>query len=382
MYLHRLLEKTLSQVQKTFPAVVLTGPRQSGKSTLLRHFLAARKPTILSLEEPHTRALIAEDPLSYLKRLPKPVVLDEIQYYPDITIYVKMLVDADRKPGLWFLTGSQQFALMRHVSESMAGRAAILTLPPLQMRERKKTPSLEGFMAGPSYPEPLLARKKHTTLWYSSYLQTYLERDVRTQLFVSDLRDFEQLIRLLAARTAQVLDYTSLAGPLGLSVPTVKRWVSTLSAGYIIHLLQPYFENFGKRIIKSPKIYFYDPGLPAYLLRLDQGPPIRHGPMAGALFENSVISEMLKAEWAKGTPPEFYYWHSQGGMEVDLLVPGRGGYDPVEIKLASRLKAEHSRNLKDWIGLSGRKNAVATLVTDSREAHPSPNIRNLHWEKL
>ena len=382
MYLHRLLEKTLSQVQKAFPAVVLTGPRQSGKSTLLRHFLAARKPTILSLEDPRTRSLIAEDPLAYLRRLPKPAVLDEIQYYPDITVYVKMIVDADRKPGQWFLTGSQQFTLMRHVSESMAGRAAILTLPPIQMGERKKTPNLEGFMAGPSYPQPLLAPKKHAALWYSSYLQTYLERDIRTQLAVSDLRDFEKLIRLLAARTAQVLDYTSLAGPLGLSVPTVKRWVSALSAGYIIHLLQPYYENFGKRIIKAPKIYFYDPGLPAYLLRLDQGPPVQHGPMAGALFENAVVSEMLKAGWAKGTQPEFYYWHSQGGMEVDLLVPGQGGYDPVEIKLASRLKADHARNLKYWLELSGRKNAVGTLVTDSKEEFPGAKIRNMHWENL
>jgi predicted AAA+ superfamily ATPase len=382
MYLHCLLEKTLSRVQKAFPAVVLTGPRQSGKSTLLRRFLASRKPTILPLDDPQTRALMAEDPLSYLKRLPKPVVLDEIQYYPDITIYVKMLVDADRKPGLWFLTGSQQFALMRHVSESMAGRAAILTLPPLQLRERKKAPALGGFMAGPSYPEPLLAPKSHTALWYSSYLQTYLERDVRAQLAVSDIRDFEQLIRLLAARTAQVLNYSDLAGPLGLSVPTVKRWVSTLSAGYIIHLLQPYHENFGKRILKAPKIYFYDPGLVAYLLRLDQGPPVQHGPMAGALFENAVVSEMLKAEWAKGTRPEFYYWHSQSEMEVDLLVPGKGGYDPVEIKLTSRLKPDHARNLKYWLELSGRKRAVGTLITDSREEYPGLNIRNRHWEGL
>jgi predicted AAA+ superfamily ATPase len=382
MYLHRLIEKTLARAQKTFPAVVLTGPRQSGKSTLLRYFLKPQKPTILSLDEPHTRALMAEDALSFLKRLKRPVVLDEIQYFPDITTYVKILVDENRKPGNWFLTGSQQFALMRHVSESMAGRAAILTLPPMQLRERKTIPSLDGFVTGTSYPQPLLREKNRSNLWYASYLQTYLERDVRTQLSVADLRDFEQLIRLLAARTAQVLNYSALAGPLGLSVPTVKRWVSTLEAGYIIHLLPPYFENFGKRILKAPKIYFYDPGLVAYLLGLDQGPPPLNGPMAGALFESAVVSEMLKAAWAEGDRPQFYYWHSQSGMEVDMLVPGRGGYDPYEIKLASRLKPDHVRNLKYWLELSGRKNAMGTLITNSTEEYPASSIRNLHWSRL
>ncbi|MEK7765409.1 MAG: ATP-binding protein, partial [bacterium] len=283
MYLPRLLEKALAAASRGFPAVVVTGPRQAGKSTLLQHFLKGRKGTLLSLEDPRVRGLLAANGADYLASLPRPVILDEIQYYPDVTIYVKMLVDKDRRPGQWYLTGSQQFAVMRHVSESMAGRVAVLALPPIQLKERRSIPSLASFVTGSTYPEPLTKKRINTPLWYSSYLQTYLERDVRTQLGVTDLRDFEQLMRLLAARTSQVLNYTALAGPLGVSVPTVKRWVSVLEASYLVHLLPPYFENFGKRILKAPKIYFLDVGLVSFLLGLDEASAALNGPMAGAL---------------------------------------------------------------------------------------------------
>jgi len=383
MYLNRLLEKPLAEAARAFPAVVITGPRQSGKSTLLQYFLKARKGSLLSLEDPRIRGLLAEDAQGYLKQLPRPVILDEIQYWPDITLHVKILVDADRKPGQWFLTGSQQFAVMRHVSESMAGRAAILALPTLQLKERKTVPSLESFVTGSTFPEPVVKRAVRPALWYSSYLQTYLERDVRTQLGVTDLRDFEQLIRLLAARTSQVLNYSALAQPLGISVPTVKRWVSMLEASYLIHLLPPFHENYGKRIIKAPKIYFLDPGLVAYLLNLDQGPPVLNGPMAGVLFETAVVSEILKSQYGRGERPSSYYWRSQDGHEIDLLMPGKGGYIPCEIKLASRVRTDHAANIRHWLALASRKDAGGTLITNSREDLAlSGGIRNIHWSRL
>ena len=382
MYLTRLLEKTVARAARSFPVIVVTGPRQSGKSTLLRHVLGKRG-SVVSLEDPRIRGLLAEDPRGYLGSLPKPVILDEIQYYPGITTWVKVLVDEDRRPGRWYLTGSQQFQVMRNVSESMAGRAAILALPPLKLAERRRTPSLESFVAGSTYPEPVVKKGVRPNMWYSSYLQTYLERDVRTQLGVTDIRDFEQFIRLLAARTAQVLNLSSLAGPLGISVPTAKRWISVLEASYIIHLLPPFHENYGKRIIKAPKVYFLDVGLVSYLLGLDQGPPVLNGPLAGALFETAVVSEVVKSRYASGDRPVLYYWHSQGGFEVDLIVPEKGGYTPWEIKLAGRLRAEHGRNLGYWLQLAGKKGDAAVLVTNSREnAGPGPGIRNLHWSAL
>ncbi len=383
MYLHRLLEPTLTRAARTFPAVVVTGPRQSGKSTLLRHVLGPRRGTVLSLEDPRIRELLAGDPIGYLTPLPRPVILDEIQYVPAITTTVKMLVDRDRRPGQWFLTGSQQFAVMRHVAESLAGRAAILALPPLQLKERRSLPTLASFISGSTYPEPVTKRSVDPAVWYSSYLQTYLERDVRTQLGVADLRDFEQLLRLLAARTSQVLNLSSLAGQLGVSVPTVKRWLSVLEAGYIVHLLPPYFENFGKRLIKAPKLYFLDVGLAAFLLGMDQGPPPLKGPMAGPLFETAVVSEIIKARYARGVRPDLYYWRSQNGLEVDLLVPDRGGHVPHEIKLASRVRAEHARGLHAWLALAGRKGATGTLITDSRvDAGLGSGIQNRHWSSL
>lgn len=383
MYLHRMLETAIKRDAHSFPALVVTGPRQSGKTTLLKNLPGIKGGTYLSLEDPRTRGFLEDDPKGYLEALKRPVVLDEIQYFPEITTHIKMLVDENRKAGQWFLTGSQQYSVMKNVSESMAGRAAILALPPLQLRERKKLPLIDEFISGSTYPEPLTKPAMNRETWYSSYLQTYLERDIRMQSGVGDLGDFERLMRLLAARTSQVLNYSSLAGPLGVSVPTVKRWVSMLESSYIIHLLPPYHENFGKRIIKAPKLYFLDPGLVGYLLRLDPGPPPSIGPMAGALFETAVISEMVKSFYGMGKRPEFYYWHSQGGMEVDLLIPEKGGITPIEIKMTSRLRVEHARNLKYWMELSGNKGRAGILITDSRENGPlTGNITNRHWTSI
>jgi len=266
MYLPRLIEETLTKARKTFPALVICGPRQSGKSTLLAHYVKTGPGGIISLDNPETRHLLLDDPEHYLAAAPKPVILDEIQYAPDVLTHVKLLIDRKREPGQWFITGSQQFSVMKNVSESLAGRAAVFSLPPFCNRERKGPCGIADFLLKSSYPELVVNPGVDTDLWYSGYMQTYIERDVRMLMDIANLRDFEQCIRLLAANTGRELNMSSLSRKLGISVPTIKRWISVLEASFIIFLLSPYFENFGKRIVKAPKVYFYDIGLVNYLV--------------------------------------------------------------------------------------------------------------------
>ncbi len=383
MYIHRLLENTLDKATKTFSSIVICGPRQSGKSTLLANYVKTAPESIISLDNPELRHLLLEDPLHYLSGLPKPIILDEIQYAPELTTYVKLLVDRERKPGQWFITGSQQFSVMKNISESLAGRTAVLSLPPFSLGERPDVHSIEDFLLTSSYPEPVVNREIDQRLWYSSYLQTYIERDVRMLLNITDLRDFEQFIRLLAAFTGQELKMSSLANRLGVSVPTIKRWLSVLEASYIIFLLPPYFNNFGKRIIKAPKVYFYDIGLVNYLVGINDINLLLNGPMAGAIFETAIISEIMKNRMATGVKPALYYWRSQSGMEVDLIEQKGPAFIPYEIKLASTIKPAFYKNLTAWLQLSGQMDQQAYLITNCQDKLPLPrHIKNHSWKNL
>ena len=383
MYWPRILEKTIAETEKSFPVTVITGPRQSGKSTLLKHYFPGRKATFLSLDDPNFRNLLSDDPLPYLENLKKPVVIDEIQYMPQLATFVKILVDKNRTPGQWFITGSHQFSVMKDVSESLAGRAAILSLPTFQIRERRNITDIGNYLLRGSYPEIAVNRKLNSDIWYSSYVQTYLERDLRSMMSISSLRDFENVLRLLAAHTAQELNYSSIANQLGISVPTIKRWLSVLEASYIIFLLPPFFNNYGKRIIKSPKIYFYDVGLANYLVGIKDIDFLLKGPMAGALFETAVVSEIVKAEYAKGVKPELYFWRSQSGIEIDLIRPEKSYYVPYEIKISSTIKPEFYKNINYWIELSGQQNKKGYLITNCNQDLPLPkNIKNIYWKDL
>ena len=378
MYYKRVIEKILSKAVQTFPAVVISGPRQSGKTTLLKNFV--KTGSFISLDDPNFRSLISENPLDYLNSLKKPVVIDELQYMPELAQFIKILIDRDRTPGNWYITGSQQFSVMKSISESLAGRAAILSLPTFTYSERKIQKDLIPFLLESSYPEPLLYKSVNTDLWYSSYLQTYLERDVRSLMNIDNLRDFEQFIRLLASRTATQLNYSSIANDLGISVPTIKRWVSILEASYIIYLLPPFYKNYGKRLIKAPKIYFLDPGLVNYLIGIKNESFLLNGPMAGAVFENAIISEMVKKEYARGIKPEMYYWRSQTGKEIDLIMPVNGVITPFEIKLSSTIKPLFYKNLQYWLELSGQENSGYLLTNCSKDLPLPANIKNLYWK--
>lgn len=312
----RLLEGPVSRAFRAFPGLVLTGPRRAGKTWLLRHLFP--RATYRLLEDPTVRARVTADPQAFLDELELPAILDEIQNVPELFAHIRARIDrAPRRTGRWILTGSQEAPLMRGVTESMAGRAALLELWPMSLAESAKVSLLRG-----GFPEAL-ARPRSAPLWFDSYVQTYLERDVRAITNVHDLAVFRRFLALVASRHGQVLNKTDLAAPLGLSVPSVGRWLDILEATQQIFLVPPFFESLGKRLIKSPKLYLADPGLACHLLGIESEAELRRSPFYGALFEGWVASELIKAQAHAGRRRELFYFRDQQGLEVDFLVPAR-----------------------------------------------------------
>lgn len=317
-YVPRGLESQLARAMRDFPAVVLTGPRRAGKTHLLRHVFA--KASYFLLEDPDVVARLRADPQGFLDAVKTPVILDEVQNVPEVFAYVRTRIDRQpRRAGQWILTGSQEAPLMQGVSESMAGRAAVLQLMPLSRRESSKVSILSG-----GYPEVVAARAK-ARLWFSSYVQTYLERDVRAVTAVKDLGTFRRFLALLASRHGQMLNRTDIAGPLGVTVPTISQWLNVLETTAQILIVPPYFENFGKRLVKTPKIYFADSGLACHLLGIDSITELEKSPFHGALFEGFMAAEIVKAQINSGRRRELYYFRDEQGLEVDFVVPGKGG---------------------------------------------------------
>jgi uncharacterized protein len=313
-YTPRKLAPIVLEAARSFPAAVVTGPRRAGKTTLLRH-LFPRADYVL-LEDPDIQARIRSDPRAFLDGLRPPVIFDEIQNTPELLGYVRTIIDhTPRRFGQWVFTGSQEAPLMQGISESMAGRAAILQLLPFSTQESRKVSLLHG-----GFPE-VLARPKARGLWFSSYLQTYLERDVRAITNVRDLATFRRFLSLLASRHGQTLNKTDLAAPMGVTVPTITEWLHILEITNQIILVPPYFENFGKRLIKSPKVYWGDSGLACYLLGISSTAELERSPFLGALFEGFVASEILKSQINAGARKELYYFRDQQGLEVDFLLP-------------------------------------------------------------
>jgi uncharacterized protein len=364
-YITRSLEPVIQKAAREFPAIVLIGPRQSGKTTLLKHLFGERYP-IISLESPDVRLIAMNDPRGFLNFYPPPTVFDEIQYAPALLPYIKERIDADRdQAGQYILTGSQNLLLMQQVSESLAGRAAVLKLMPLTRWEIAQTPErkfpwesasnsnlpsqssvelweqiLRGF-----YPELAVHPQRDTHLWQASYVQTYLERDVRNLRNIGDLTLFQTFLRALAARSAQILNLSELARDVGVSVNTAKDWISILEASFQIFILRPYYANIGKRLVKSPKVYFVDSGVLCYLVGLRDIEHAAAGPMGGAIFENLVISDLFKIYMHRGEEPALYYWRTVAGAEVDLVVETQSGLIPLEIKLSETPRPEMAKEL-------------------------------------
>ena len=310
----RLISSHLVAALRRFPAVVVTGPRRSGKTTLLRSSVPAAQYVLL--EDPDVQDRVRSDPRAFIESLRPPVIFDEIQNTPRLLDYVRSMIDArPRKMGQWLFTGSQEAPLMQGITESMAGRAAILQLLPFSLAESAKVSLLLG-----GFPEVVL-RPRGRELWFSSYLQTYIERDVRSVANVRDLPTFRRFLSLVASRHGQMLNRSDLAAPLGVSVPTISEWIHILEITGQIILVPPYFENFGKRLVKSPKIYWCDTGLACHLLGIESQSELERSPFLGSIFEGSVAAEILKSQINRGRRKELYYFRDQQGLEIDFLVP-------------------------------------------------------------
>lgn len=333
LYKQRVIEPKLRDYLKIFPVIGITGPRQSGKSTLLQHCLPDYQ--YVTFDDYRAQEFLARDPEGFFQRYASKTIFDEVQKVPEIFNYIKIRVDKDRANyGNYILTGSSQFSLLQNISESLAGRIGLLTLLPFQISEMSPAERDDAIYRG-SYPELVERHFNFSDEWYGSYLDTYVNKDVRAISKIGDLREFQRLIRLLAARTSQQLEVSSFAKDLGVAVSTVTRWISVLEASYIIFLLPPYFKNYGKRITKAPKLYFYDTGLVSYLTGIKNRDLYENGPLTGSLFENYVVGEILKRELHLKTNSTLYYFRTSHGVEVDLIIDRGLHKDLIEIKHSS-----------------------------------------------
>lgn len=377
------MEPVLLRALRGFPSLVLTGPRRAGKTTLLRRVVP--KASYRLFEDPDVIARFRADPRGFLDELTLPTILDEVQNVPEIFSWVRARIDANpRAMGRYILTGSQEAPLMRGVSESMAGRAAVLALLPFSARETDRvTPFRGGFAEA-------LARPRDADLWYSSYLQTYLERDVRAVTNVHDLSSFRRFLGLVASRHGQTLNKTDLAAPLGVSVPTITSWLSVLEATAQIFVVPPYFENAGKRLTKAPKMFVADSGLACHLLGLRSAAELERSPFLGAVLEGHVAAEIQKSQSNRGARRELFHFRDQQGLEVDFVFPGASGVvQLVEVK-ATRTPtpsmATSLERLRDALLRTDARRAVEALVVH-RAARTSagthvltPNVRTATFE--
>jgi len=396
----RTLAKKLKEAAAQFPVVTVTGPRQSGKTTLVRDVF--KNYEYVSLELPDQRDFAQEDPRGFLDQFDGPVVLDEVQRAPDLFSYIQVLVDEHRDwTGRFILTGSHNFLLLASVSESLAGRCAVLHLLPFSLAELagRKPVTLDtlgkSIPKGPRPPKAGLMETLFTGFyprihdrhlpardWLAGYYQTYLERDVRSVLNVGDLEIFGRFVRLCAGRCGRLLNLSGLASDCGVSHVTAKRWLSVLEASFIIVLLRPHYRNFGKRLIKSPKLYFLDTGLLCYLLQIQRPEELFHRAERGAVFESFVVAELYKNFMHRGEQPHLYFWRDVKGHEVDIIIDIGDRMIPVETKSAQTVASDFFDNLAYWREASGDEAAPAALIYGGDRVFKRSEVAVYPWYAL
>lgn len=367
-YIPREISGCIKETMKMYPVVTLTGPRQSGKSTLLKHLFP--EFAYVSMEDPDIRAIALNDPRRFLETYSENVIIDEAQKTPEIFSYLQTHVDKTDKTGMYILSGSHNFLLLQDLSQSLAGRTAVLNLLPLSRKELNASNLLDtdiDYQIHKGFYPRIYNKNIPPERYYSDYVQTYVERDVRNVLRVADLNKFIRFLRLIACRIGQLINLTSLATEAGMATSTVENWLSVLEASFICYRLEPYFNNFNKRITKSPKLYFYDTGLASYLIGLNTAEEVGTSYLRGQLFENLVINQFLKDCLNRGKRPELSFWRDSQGNEVDLLVGTGENIQAYEIKSGATFSSTYFKGLKYWSKISGtstdRLNVIYTGET-------------------
>lgn len=410
----RFLSPYVSRDATYYPVLTVTGPRQSGKTTLVRSVFSAHD--YVSLEDMDMRRLAVDDPRAFLARYPGPVVIDEAQRAPDLFSYIQSAVDADPAPARFVLSGSQNFLLMERISQSLAGRSAILHLMPFQRAEVEAAAAAPehddsgsaaaadavAFPAVPRIDPATLFTNRATALslwdtifrgfyprvvtggippevWHSDYIQTYVERDVRALLQIGERDRFERFMALAAGRIGQLVNYSSLASDAGISVDTARRWISVLATSFLVFLLPPHHRNLNKRVIKTPKLYFYDTGLACRLLNIRTAEQIQDHPLRGALFENLIVAELAKHfEHSRQRPP-LYFWRDRTGHEVDLLIEDGDSLFPIEIKSGRTIQPDMLKGVQWWCSEAGQDPSTATLIHAGDAWHSYHGVAVRPW---
>lgn len=379
----RTVEQTVLTLLEGFPAVTITGPRQSGKTTLAKAVF--RNRPYVSLEDPDSRQAALDDPRSFLDRFPNGAVLDEVQRCPELLSYLQGILDADGRMGLFILTGSQQFGLLSGISQSLAGRTAFVELLPFALAELQQAAVLpqtvDELLFRGGYPS-LYQRKVAPRAWFGSYVASYVERDVRQLLKVQELSLFQRFVRLCAGRTGQLLNLSGLAAECGITHNTAKAWITVLEASYILFLLKPHHANFNKRLVKTPKLYFYDTGLACWLLGLQHHQQVGTHPLRGALFETLVISELVKQRLNAGERPELYFWRDSNGNEIDVIMDTGSHLVSIEIKSGVTVAKDFFGGLKKWRQLAGEQAGRQLLVYGGEESYRQNDVEVVGWKKL
>jgi len=380
--IQREMTSELLKASAAYPVTTILGPRQSGKTTLAR--LTFPKKPYVNMEAPDTRQLALSDPRRFLAQYPSGAILDEIQRTPELLSYIQVLIDEKKENGQYILTGSHQLDLSQEISQSLAGRTAVLHLYPLSLSElaftQGKYSTDEQLMYG-GYPriyENNLAPRR----FYDDYVQTYLERDLKQIINVKDLDQFQRFLYLCAARVGRLLDYTSFANDLGISRHTVKEWISVLKASFIIFTLPPYFENFGKQVIKSPKLYFSDVGLLSYLLGVQETIQISRHPLRGEVFENLVILELMKNRFNRGIKPRLFFYRDSQKNEVDIITPHGGDLIAIEVKSSETFHKDFLKSLKKMENLAKARKIKSFIVYAGTQEQNIQNIKLINYQNI
>lgn len=378
----RKIAKQLLRLSNDYPVLSLTGPRQSGKTTLVKE-LFSETHRYVSLEDLDTRTYASTDPRGFLKEYDRNVIFDEIQHVPELFSYIQGIVDQDRLPGQFILTGSQNFLLLEKISQSLAGRTAILHLLPLDLRELKEAniplSSFEEILLRGFYPR-LYETALNPTEWYHNYLKTYIERDIRQIKNIHDLGTFQLFVKSCASRTGQLIDLTSLGNDCGISHNTAKAWLNILEASFIIFFLRPHYNNYNKRLVKTPKLYFYDTGLLCNLLDIQTSDQLKSHYLKGGIFESFVISELLKKQMHDLTYSSLYFWRDHRGNEIDCLIEKGLQLIPIEIKSGKTIATDFFDGLSYWNDLSGvdPKDSFIVYGGDQNQKRSKANV--LGWK--